>query len=390
MTRLRSMWRRLRALDPLVTDVALAAVLTVPIAAIALALSLGLIHAKNADQGIVGPILAISSLVALRRRQPLLACVVQLAIVAATAPIWPSLAETFPAALALLLVTYSSGAHSRARLWSLAVVAVGSTGLLVATIHDGTGYSFLLLPLAWLIGNSIRAERQNHALVAERARRLEQEQAVALRVAASEERARIARELHDVIAHTVSVMVVQAEAAQRILQRQPAEAAEAVRSVSDSGREALAEMRKLLGLLGDGGVEPLTPQPGLTDLPALIARVRAAGLPVEMVVEGQRRPLPPGIELTAYRVVQEGLTNALKHSGRAPTRVIVRYADTDVGIEVVDDGRPGLSAAAPGAGRGLLGMRERVALYGGELEASRQGGGFGVRVRLPLGAPAQV
>ena len=374
-------------MDPLVKDGALAGVIAAPMLLIALGTALGIIPSKllTPDLALMTALIAP---VAFRRRQPLLAVSIQVVVVAAGLPFWPDLAERFPVSVSMLLAAYSTAAYSRARLASLGVVASGSVTLAVATVHGGTGFSFLLLALAWLIGNFIRAERLNHALTVERAQQLEREQETGRRAAAAEERARIAREMHDMIAHSVSVMTVQAEAAQRVMSKQPEAAVEAMRAVSASGHQTLAELRRLLGLLGEQETDSLGPQPGLAEVPSLVDRVRSAGLPVELHLEGEPRSLPPGLDLTAYRVVQEALTNALKHSGRAQTKVVIRYGEEDIRIEVQDVGRPGWRAGAEGAGRGLVGMRERVAMYGGEMEASPEVRGFGVRVRLPLTSPA--
>ena len=370
-------------MDPLVKDGALAGVIAAPVLLIALGAALGILRSKLFTPEL--PLMtALIAPVAFRRRQPLLAVSIQVVVVAAGLPFWPDLAERFPVSVSMLLVAYSTGAYSRARLASLGVVAGGSVTLAVATVHGGTGFSFLLLDLAWLIGNFIRAERRNHALTVERAQQLEREQETARRAAAAEERGRIAREMHDMIAHSVSVMTVQAEAAQRVMSKQPEAAVEAMRAVSASGHQTLAELRRLLGLLGEHETDSLGPQPGLAEVPSLVDRVRSAGLPVELHLEGEPRSLPPGLDLTAYRVVQEALTNALKHSGHAQTKVVIRYGEEDIRIEVQDVGRPGWRASAPGGGRGLVGMRERVAMYGGEMEASPEPRGFGVRVRLPL------
>jgi signal transduction histidine kinase len=225
-------------------------------------------------------------------------------------------------------------------------------------------------------------ELHEEAVRAEEAR--EQE---ALR-AAAEERRRIAREMHDVVAHSVSVMVVQAGGARRILERDPARAIAAGEQIERTGREALAEMRRLLGVLNPEGEEPaaLAPQPTLDGLGALADRARAAGLPVSLHVEGAPRPLPTGVDLAAYRVVQEALTNALKHAGTTPTEVHVRWGATQLELEILDRGPGGTADRATGeSGHGLVGMRERVRLYGGELETGRRrGGGFRVHARIPL------
>jgi signal transduction histidine kinase len=207
-----------------------------------------------------------------------------------------------------------------------------------------------------------------------------------MRVARADERQRIARELHDVVAHSVSVMVVQAGAARTMLTRQPSQAAESLLAVEASGREALSELRNMLGLLTEVEPEPeLAPQPGLEQLDALVARVKQAGLPVDVRVEGSRPgDLSPGLDLTAYRIVQEALTNTLKYANGATAEVHVVYGAHDLCVEVVDSGGTVLTNRG-GSGRGLLGMRERVALYGGQLDAGqRPGGGFSVRASLPV------
>ncbi len=217
-----------------------------------------------------------------------------------------------------------------------------------------------------------------------RVRLAERERDLAAREAVVEERARIARELHDAIAHNVSMMVVQAGAERRVLDVESGTTREVLETIERIGRGALTEMRRLLGMLRNGSVDDLAPQPTLDDLPRLVAQVREAGLPVELEVEGERRQLPVGIELSAYRIVQEALTNALKHAGEARASVHVRYAPDSLELEIVDDGA-GASARVPSGGHGLLGMRERVALYGGRLDAGRRpSGGFAVRVLLPI------
>src|SRR5205085_3697897 len=203
--------------------------------------------------------------------------------------------------------------------------------------------------------------------------------------AAAEERARIAGELHDVVAHSISVMVVQASGVRRLLQENQTREREALMSVEQIGRQALTEMRRMLGVMRGGQEQTaaLAPQPGLESLDRLIVQVQEAGLPVTLHVEGVRAPLAPGVDLSAYRIVQEGLTNALKHAKGAHARVFVRYAGDAVEVEVADDG-PGLVNGAA-MGHGLVGMRERVALYGGTLEAGpRPEGGFALRARLPV------
>jgi signal transduction histidine kinase len=221
-----------------------------------------------------------------------------------------------------------------------------------------------------------------------RRRRVVRDRELAARDAVAAERAAIARELHDVVAHHMSVMVVQAGAARAVGDFDPAAASDALRQIESSGRTGLAEMRRLLGILkaeddGDGR----TPQPGLADLGELLDAMRATGLAVEAVVEGSSRSLPPGVDLSAYRIVQEALTNALRHAGGASARVLVRYEPNALELEIADDG-PGPPDGAPTRGHGLIGMRERAQLFGGAFEAGpRPGGGFLVRARLPFEAP---
>ncbi len=215
-----------------------------------------------------------------------------------------------------------------------------------------------------------------------RARLAERERDVAAREAVVEERARIARELHDAVAHSVSMMVIQAGAERRVLA--DGSTREVLQTIEEIGRTALTEMRRLVGMLRTDSSDRLAPQPTLADLPTLMTQVREAGLPVEFRVEGERRELPVGIELSAYRIVQEALTNALKHAGRAHAAVSVRYGPDSLELEIADDGA-GTSADVPGGGHGLAGIRERVTLYGGKFDASaRRDGGCAVRALLPL------
>ena len=266
------------------------------------------------------------------------------------------------------------------------VLTGGSLGLAGAR-HGGfdwTDLPFVALINAapWAIGRAMGTRVRESHLLERRAEALEQERIVAV----AEERGRIARELHDVIAHSVSVMVVQAGAAEAVLSEDASRALAPIRAIQETGRQALVEMSRLVGLLRDDSHElGLAPQPRLDELPALAAQMRAAGLPVELRIEGAPRELPLGIELTAYRVVQEALTNSLKHAGHGEVEVIVRYRADELLVEVVDNGRTAPPTASSG-GHGLVGMRERVAVYRGELDAGpRDGGGFGVRARLPFG-----
>jgi len=239
----------------------------------------------------------------------------------------------------------------------------------------------LVTVIVMLLVRRVVGDRDRRVQLAER------ERDVAAREAVVEERARIARELHDAIAHNVSTMVVQAGAERRLLNGSDGSTREVLETIEQVGRGALTEMRRLVGMLRSENGDPLAPQPGLGDLATLATQVREAGLPVELFVEGERRELSVGIELSAYRIVQEALTNALKHAGDARATVRVRYRDDSLELEIADDGAGGADAAAALAsgGHGLVGMRERVALYGGRFDAGRSpSGGFRVRALLPI------
>ena len=286
---------------------------------------------------------------------------------------------------AALLVGMLPDAH-RAQL-GLAVL-VASAVVIVSNDPHRTTSEFISIPVllaaGWFAGRALR-ERAEQAHEAEvRAGRAERERETAARIGVAEERARIARELHDIVAHSVSVMVLQAGAVRHKLPASLAQETEALKDVEATGRTALAEMRRLLGAMREERDGPeMAPQPGLGNLDALFAQVRRAGLPVEMHVEGDPLPLPAAIDLSAYRIVQEGLTNALKHAGASRAEVDVRYGAGEVRIEVRDDGHG--PAGGDGLGHGLVGIGERVKLYGGEMTAGRaNGGGFVLSTRLPI------
>ncbi|MGP3920352.1 sensor histidine kinase [Nonomuraea sp. 10N515B] len=272
---------------------------------------------------------------------------------------------------------------------------------------SGAGWLLVALVAAcavagWLGVALVRARRLHRRALEERGWLLERERESAARAAVEGERSRIARELHDIVSHNVSLMVVQAGAAREVLATMPGEAEQALRAVEGAGRDAMTELRHLLGLLApsqSGEDEPheseLSPQPGLSRLSALVDRFAFAGLPVEVRISGAPRPLPAGIDVTAYRIVQEALTNALKHGSGVQAQVTVRYAEHYLRVEVLNSGPSVLTGDAPapadqrdGAGRGLMGLRERVAVYGGDLDARRRlGGGYRVRARIPLDRP---
>ncbi|MFE4381154.1 sensor histidine kinase [Streptomyces cyaneofuscatus] len=248
--------------------------------------------------------------------------------------------------------------------------------------------------LAWVMGDSLRTRRAYFSQLEERAARLEREREAQSKVAVAAERARIARELHDVVAHNVSVMVVQADGAAYVMDAAPDQARQALETISSTGRQALAEMRRLLGVLRTGDAPEsgeYVPQPDVEQIEDLVEQVRRTGLAVDFKVEGTARPLPSGVELTAYRIVQEALTNTRKHGGPdAGASVRLVYFDDGLGLLVEDDGRGAAhelyeDGGADGAGHGMIGMRERVGMVGGTLDAGpRPGGGFRISALLPL------
>ena len=279
--------------------------------------------------------------------------------------------------------------RNNAEAWLGLALALGGTAIIVYNGTDPSPAEFFFVPLffgiGWLAGYAVR-ERAEEAEAAEvRATQAEREREATARVAVAEERARIARELHDIVAHAVSVMVLQAGAVRHKLPEELAEDKDALRGVVRTGRAALAEMRQLLGAMRHDGQEAeLTPQPGLDGLDSLLDEVGRAGLPVRLHRDGEPVSLPRAIDLSAYRIIQEGLTNALKHARASRADVTVRYGPDELQIEVRDDGIG--TATSDGLGHGLVGVRERVKIYGGEMTAGpANGGGFVLSARLPLG-----
>jgi signal transduction histidine kinase len=327
----------------------------------------------------------------LRRRFPFAAPVFTFAVQAAASAFDPALGVETTALVALLLSFWVVGAENE-RGEAIAAAAIGFASILAVAELDtrvsleNAVWGVILGGAACLIASALRRRGERAGELERRARRLESDREERARAAVVEERTRIARDLHDLIAHSVSLMTVQAGAARLVLPDDPARAHEPLLSVEETGREALAEMRRLFGIVrGDEGDAALAPQPGLARLDALLEQAGKAGLPVELEVEGARRTLPPGVDLTAYRIVQEALTNARKHGGAGRAQVTIRYGREALDVEIRNDGRR--TRVAKQAGHGLVGMRERVSLYGGELQAGPQGeGGYAVRARLPVEA----
>ncbi len=295
-----------------------------------------------------------------------------------------------PLPFALLIALYTVAVL---RPLPASVVATGAmvVGVAAAAVthhgpltHDQFLAYLLSIVAAGVLGYGVQVNGARAVLLEERAVRLAREQADRTRLAVEQEQARIARELHDIVAHNVSVIVAQAGAAQRVFTTQPDQARQALSSIETAGREALTEMRRLLGVLrADPGHADRAPQPGLAQLPALLAQVARAGLPVRLATRGTPRPLPAGVQLSAYRIVQEALTNTLKHAAAAGATVVLGYRAGALELEVRDDGRG--SPAGLAAGQGLVGMRQRAALLGGQLTAGPgPGGGFQVTAHLPV------
>jgi signal transduction histidine kinase len=272
-------------------------------------------------------------------------------------------------------------------------VALVGAAIPLAAIEPGDPVAFtdiaffaVLFGAPWVGGRVLRHRSEREHALEGRAARLEVERDTRAREAVADERTRIARELHDVVAHAISLIVLQARGGRRLIADDPDETRRALDVIERAGEQALVEMRRLLGLLRHDEAEPtLAPPPSLRRIDELVAGIRASGLAVEVVVEGDPVELPPGVDVSAYRIVQEALTNALKHAGPARAQVTVTYGADAVDLAILDDGPGG--ASANGGGYGLAGMRERVAIYGGRLESGpRPEGGYALRVRLPLPA----
>jgi signal transduction histidine kinase len=364
--------------DPARVDLLLAVVLTVT-AQLEVWLGNG-----NADHHrVVAAIVALltTASLAVRRRWPLLVGVVVSWAYALQLGFWGD-PQIMSAAVAYFCALYGMTVWTSTRRFAVGVALLVASWLALVAAPKGSLANTTLFTIVTLVVmllvRRVLGDRERRARLAERERDL------AAREAVVEERARIARELHDAIAHNVSMMVVQAGAERRVLDGNGSSTGEVLETIEQIGRGALTEMRRLVGMLRSDNGDPLAPQPGLGDLPRLVGQVREAGLPVDLHVEGEPRELPVGIELSAYRIVQEALTNALNHAGEAHALVRVGYGADSLELEIVDDGA-GSEPRAGSGGHGLVGMRERVALYGGRFDAGRRpSGGFGVRVLLPI------
>ncbi|WP_369140538.1 sensor histidine kinase [Modestobacter versicolor] len=354
-------------------------------------------YVGNGDADFLLALLLVVPL-AWRRRRPVRAAAVVVAVSLVQLVVG---GEFLPANVAAPVMVYALAAYAP-RWAGRAGLGVGLLGAVLAagayfssgdviTFVTSAGAIGVLVIASWALGDLRRARLQQVAGLQERARLLELEREQEMQLAASTERARIARELHDVVAHSLSVVIAQADGGRYAGQHDPAAATGALEAISATGRQALTDMRSLLGVLREGDGQEFAPQPDVGAIVQLVDDVRASGLDVDLIVEGVQQPMPAGAQLAAYRIVQESLTNVLKHAGPAG-RAWVRLHWRPDGLEVavLDDGR-GASAAiaeSDGQGQGLLGMRERAELHGGRLSAApREGGGFGVHAHLPYRAP---
>jgi signal transduction histidine kinase len=394
MERARRVWRLVRALGPARRDAALAA-----LAVVAVTIEMLAREATGLDV-LLG--VGIAALLVLRTRLPLAVVLAQLTLVAIGERTDGSvIADAATPIFCVLPVALALGARYEGRRLALAVVAYGGWMQVVVALDPDRGYSIgdllwtsvFLVALPVSIGRALENRRLLTRELALKAARLEQEREEQAMAAVADERARIAGELHDVVAHSVSVMIVQAGAARRIVRTDRDRAREALGSIEDTGREALDEMRRVLGVLRRGDEDlALVPHPGLARVEDLVREARGRGLAVDLEVTGEPAHLAAGPDLAAFRVIEEGIANASVHAGPAHVRVEVRYGERDVELVVRDDGQGPRRRTDGGAGLGLVSLRERLSLYGGTLDAGRRrGGGFVLRARLPHeGRPATV
>ena len=335
-----------------------------------------------------------------RRRHPLVVFVLMTGAAGTSNLLDGDLIENpFTPFFCVFITSYAVGTRTASRDVPRAI-AVAFAGLIYVNatmdrfrLEELVFSSLIVLAMPFLAGRAVRGQRERAAALREANLALERDAERAAALAVANERARIARELHDVVAHSMSVMVIQAEGARRLVAKDPERAEAALDQLVDTGRSGLAEMRKLLGVLRGEGEEARTaPQPGLGNLELLVGRARDAGLVVDVRVVGEPSPLPPGVDVSAYRIVQEALTNTLQHGGKGVRAIVtVTYSPSSLDLVVVDNG-PGppsgvdLSERGSSVGHGIVGMRERVGLYGGDLLVGPgPDGGFEVRARIPIG-----
>jgi signal transduction histidine kinase len=335
-------------------------------------------HAVNA---VVVPIMGLA--LAWRRRYPVGVLAFNVVCISALSVAFGG-SETSTAVFIMVAAVFSAAAHGEKPVATVALsvaTAAVQTSLdpAVQTFGDAV-WDLMLLTITLVVGFGMRART---TALEERAEAIERNQELLAAAAVDEERRRIARELHDIISHSLGVLVLQAGAAEQVVERDPQRAREVLRSIRATGQEAIGEMGMLLGLIRGEAVASREPQPSLADVDRLVGKMREAGLDVGLQIEGQRRALSPALELSAFRIVQEGLTNALKHAGTGHARVVLRYGDNELEVEVADDGSA--NGNGHGSRRGLAGIGERVAVFGGRLDAGpRPDGGWTLRAGFPL------
>lgn len=385
--------RMKRRLDPATVDYLVAALLLV-----ALQVQIWTDAHRHSRLPAAVAAVAITFAVAIRRRWTLQALLLTCAAFAATLlSVSHQSGRGGPYLVSLLLLFYGAGAFLDGRRALLGLGIAAALGI-ATSLHKSSSVpsalfgvvAFVLLP--WIVGRARRLALKREQASKELAERVDSERELHVKAAALSERGRLAREIHDVIAHSVSVMVIQAAGARTVMDLEPDRAEKALRSVERAGREALAEMRGLLGVLAHGqDLRALAPQPGLEDLPQLVASTRSAGLRASIRIEGDPVAVPPGLSLCAYRVVQEALTNTLKHAGATRAQVNVSWRPDALELKVIDAGGKRTEPAAGSSGHGIAGMCERAALHGGIVEAGPSpSGGFVVQARIPLPAGSAI
>jgi signal transduction histidine kinase len=391
-TRTRRLFERLRAVDPHAVDALLALAFTVA-ALWTVAARVGGDDRYRSDDFLgVGLLLLQTMPLAARRVAPLVA--LALSVSAISLHVALGYQEVPPGTFAALVILYSAASLTDSRQGALAgVIAAAGVTVYFTTNRGDPGLApalttYVTYAAGWGLGTYVRGRREYTNLVEERAVLLERGREVQAREAVADERARIARELHDIVGHALNLIVIQSGGAQRAFETRPELVRDTLASIESTGRQALTDMERMLGVLrGSELAHGLSPQPNLGHIDALAAHVSEAGLPVEVTVEGTPAAIPPSVDLSAYRIIQEALTNALKHAGPAHACVAIRYWPDTLELEITDDGRGVTSNGDDDdhAGRGLIGMRERVGMFGGELTVGpRPGGGFRVHASLPL------
>lgn len=395
------LWRRLGDLSPLTVDTTLAlAVAALTLIEIATSRDCGCFSTSDAWWS-TAFMLTQTLPLTLRRRYPF----VVFAVIGVSAIVYDLLSippDPNTAIFALLLAIYSVSAYARRPLALAAAAITGAAfvGLNLPGIADQEDFAslanqILLLGGAWVVGQNTRYRRRQAELLHERAARIEREQLARERMAALEERTRLAREIHDVLAHSVSVIAVQAGAARSVAERRPERAREALGAIEEVSKQTMTELRRTIGALRGPVDDPaMRPAPGLKDLDELVEQVRGTGVDVDASFIGERRELPASVDLSAYRILQEALTNAIKHAGPTTARLQIAYEPGWLELVISDDGpttrrHPGPDVGGNGSsdgGKGLMGIRERVSILGGSFEAGPKDHGFEVRARLPIDA----